>query len=175
MKNLLLQNLQKFIHDEQMDSTFFEANEEIPYDRFIVYIGQDNHNRQMHLEITASFQELLEDVSSKKYYKVSFQYIFPFFVQLLKKRDIGSLLFMLNQLIELPGFILQEADDLIIYRYAFYSSIEDMDLFLFSTYLTTIMSTLKMFSELIEQIATSDTSLDSILKETLKLTKQFEA
>ena len=179
MTDVLFKKIQEILKKENLDYSFFPADKKTPFARVAVYIGEDYKNRPIALEISAIEQEIahkllqLED-DHKTYYRIQFQFGFPFSVLPIAMRDTSSLLFFLNQLLELPSFQLDEANSLISYRYVFLATDQMIDQRILLMVLSTAMMYVQLYAPLLEQIALHERTLDAVLKEALEGVKKIQ-
>lgn len=178
MTSLSLQKTENLLNNEAVDCTLLDASEEVPYDRLIVYLGQDYKERERILEITAQEQKFdgLPNKPKKQsmdYVRVQFQVAFPFACDEGTIHEVTSLLLFINRLIELPGLEINELDNRLFYRHVLLTSGSDLDTPLCLTIIGLIMMVLDVFTETIEKIATGQSTFNELLEEMLIILKKF--
>jgi hypothetical protein len=169
----ILQQIQKDLLAERYDCTLELANEKIPNDQLIVFIGNDASDREKILLITA-VEQIMQGEESKApepYYLVHFHVVLSFAVAPLAASQTGSTLLFINRLLELPGFELSEIEEKVNYRYVLFMHGAHVDKLLLFSIIGNIMMTLDLFGSIIESVAIGQKTFNDLLEEMLTVTK----
>lgn len=166
----MLQRFQRFLKADKFDYSLEEATEEVPYERLLLFIGSDYQERGRVVEITATEQLFsFEGKTKPRYWKVQFLFTFPFKMKPEAAQQVGSVLHFLNRQIDLPGFEMNEVDDLIYYRHALLVRDNGIDKRVFQGTLGMMMLVLDLFSETIERVAAGEMTFDDLLRSVLDI------
>jgi len=169
----ILQQMKKDLLAERYDCSLELANEKIPNDQLIVFLGNDSSDREKILLVTAVEQVMQGEESkpSEPYHLVHFHVVFPFTIAPLAASQTGSTILFINRLLELPGFEMGEIEEKVSYRYALFMHGKQVDKLLLFSIIGNIMMTLDLFSGIIESVATGQKTFNDLLEEMLTLTK----
>lgn len=174
MKKLnVLQRMQKDLADEKYDCSLESANEKIPFDQLLVFIGNDAMEREKILQITA-VEQVMQGEGRKQaehYHLIHFRVQLPFTVNPLVSNQTGSTILFINRMLELPGFELGEIEERVYYHYPLFISGEKVDQLLLYSVIGNIMMILDLFSGVIESVASGQKSFNDLLEEMISLTK----
>ncbi|WP_154017855.1 hypothetical protein [Candidatus Protochlamydia phocaeensis] len=146
-------------------------------DRLLVFLGFDYKQRERIVEIIAREQQF--DQAFKKtaapdhYFLIQFQIQLPFEVQELASNQVASLILFLNQLLDWPGFELNELNNRVSYRYVWLIKQTALDEYLITNIIGNLMLCLDMFTETIEHIATSQATFNELLEQILQFSSQI--
>ena len=162
-------------------------------DRILVFLGADADNREQFLEISAQEQILSPEsnpsmdstgssgssgssgsLGRSAYYRVQFQYMFPFKVDDLPLTQVGTFIHFLNRLIDLPGFELDELENQTYYRYVWLTKEDAVDFIILNGIINMIGLSLIFFSQNLERLGTGKTSLNELLKEVIDITTHYK-
>lgn len=168
----MLKTIQQQLEQAHVNCAYYEPTTEIPFDRILVLLGQDNQQREQIVEITAQEQSLnFENTSpaSTPVYRIQFQLLFPFTVEDLATSQMASLLLFINRLLDFPGLELDELDNQIYYRYVWLTKKQKIDVALILSILGIIVLVLQLFTPAIEAIANGTSTFNELLEEIIKL------
>lgn len=170
-------HLQEMLLEEQLDCALIEANEEVPFDCILIYLGLDGKQRERTLQIVAQEQIFTQDIPEKfkgkaGYYRIQFMAKFPFSYEDKVTHDISSTLLFINRLLELPGLELSEFENQISYRYVLLSN-ADISKPLLLSIVGNIMLLLDGFGESIEKIATGEATFNNLLEQVIEASKKL--
>lgn len=169
----ILKQIADIITPERVDHAFIEPTAEIEYPRLIVFMGNDYQNRERILTITAQEQPLAGSSKHKEsYVRVQFQITLPFQMQDKAVFEIGSLLHLINHMMELPGFEMDELENKLFYRYVLLGTTPDKNPSVYISILGIILMILDLFTEPIEKIATGQSTFNDLLEQILDLLQQ---
>jgi len=163
----MLRKFEKLLTQEKYDVALEKASDEIPYDRLLVFLGHDYKERGRTLEVISI--EQITDLEEPTYAKVQFQVPFPFRIEPATAQQVGSVLHFINRQLELPGFEMDEVDDLLFFRYVWVT--KSVDETLFKSLLGIIMMQLELFTETIERVATGSVTFNDLLEEVLAIAR----
>ena len=150
-----------------------EPSQRYPEGRILLFLGSDHKQRDRSLEITIQKQILGSKDEDIPYYRIQFESALPFPLSDLRSHDVGSFLFFLNRQLELPGFEIDEANSLILYRYVHLSSEIDVKPDLLKGIIGSTTLTLDLFGEAIEKVSSGETSFNEILENVLKMAESL--
>lgn len=144
----------------------------------LVYMGNDYKNRDRELFLFAQNQSLVNvfgKTAQKKtnYNRVQFQILLPFPVRNEAVFEVASLLHLINHMIELPGFELDELNNQISYRYVLLTGRPEDTPALYISILGIILMTLDLFTEVIEKMASGDSTFNQLLEEIVRLSQKI--
>lgn len=164
---------------EEFDCSLVEANEVIPYQRLLVFLGLDKKERERILEITALKQEFIKglDLSESHgsdLFRVQFQVGFPFNIQSEATAQIASLICYLNRQIELPGFEMNEIDLQLFYRYILLYGEKKFNKQLCISIVGLIMLLLELFTSTLERVSSGEATFNDLLEEIIKIAHQIK-
>lgn len=177
-----LKDLEKILRSEDVDSAIFEASEEAPYNRLLIFLGSDYQNREKTLELIVQQQELAEQLFEKPakkqkngiFFRCQFQLTFPFEIQEFALQQTASLLLFLNRHLELPGLEMSEIDNRLFYRYVLLTGEASPNRKLFLAIIGIIMMISELYTETIERIASGKTTFNELLEEVLKIANRIK-
>ena len=170
----ILKHLVTLLHAEGMDASLIGIDDVSPQDRILVFLGNDPQNREQILEITAQDQELGQGLQSNtsqnapQLARVQFQVLLPFKMQAVTAKEVASLICYLNRQMELPGLEMNEVDDLLFYRHVLLATHEDLNKTLVISVVGVIMFILKLYSELIESVASGKMTFNTVLEKVIE-------
>lgn len=169
MKNEMIERLNRLkeLLEESFDCSLAASTATTPMDRLLLSLGLDGKKREQILEIIATQQqappELALPSSVTLPYRLQFRFLLPFEVQSLAMNQVASLLLFLNQMLDLPGFELNELEGQVIYRYIWVTQMENIDRLSLLSIIGSIMLTLALFTETIESVAEGKLSFNELL------------
>ena len=184
--NTMLKQLQSILNDEKFISSLIESSdEESSQDHILIFLGTDMKQREQILEITAQEQIAVGDSSSAskesrikkangKYFRIQFEHVFPFTVENLALNQVASFILFLNQLIDFPGFQLDELEGQTSFRYVWLTKQDTTDSFLIANIIGIIHAFITFFNQSIERLATGSATFNELLEEVVKLKDDFE-
>lgn len=117
-----LEFLKDHFRQAELESEIVELDDDSKQRRLLVYLGTDQHERGVTMQVTA--QELalggeLFTAATDKHAFVRLQFDVPYAFAVKDEAllDVAQFLHFLNLQIELPGFYLDQLDNRILYRY----------------------------------------------------------
>lgn len=173
-----LERLEKLMSSENLDCALLDKTDEIPYDRLLIYLGNDYKMRERVMEITLQEQEFGESLKKqpekKSYLRIQFQVPLSFQIRELFTQQVASLLLFLNRYLELPGLEMSEVDSKIFYRYVLLTDADAFDNKICLAIVGFITLILEVFTETIEKIADGSKTFNELLEDVIKITKEIE-
>lgn len=170
----MLKKIQSFLEQEKFECSILQATDELPYDRLLIFLGLDSQKREQILEITAQEQVFKPEADAKKgqphgYYRIQFQYLYPFAVEDTALNQVGSLILFLNQMSDFPGLELNELENQVSYRYIWLTKASGIDAPLILSIVGIIKLTLELFTASIERLAEGKATFNELLKEVIEI------
>lgn len=176
---MLLSNIEKILEKNEFTCTHLSAKERPPHDRLLVFLGLDSKKREKLLEIIAiQHPDSSESVSyspSPFATRIQFRFDCPFHVQDIALNQMASLLHFLNQLIDLPGFELDELNGKVIYRHVWIMNPSMIDPLLIMNILDAIMLNIALFYDSIESVADHTLTFNNILSQIIQITEHSKS
>lgn len=172
---MVLEMIKKILEQEQFECAITSATAAFPLDRLIVFLALDMKKRERMLEIYGIQQQvspglMLPETATFPYH-LQFRVILPFKVQDMALNQVASLLLYLNQLIDLPGFELDELEGQVTYRYVWISEPALITPSLIMSIIGAIMLNLGLFAETIESLADGKVSFNDLLSQIVKISE----
>lgn len=170
----ILKHLEGLLNAEGMDASLISSDDESPQDRILVFLGNDQQGREQILEITAQDQELGQSLKGEisqdepHLARVQFQVLLPFQLKAAASKDVAGLLCYLNRQMELPGLEMNEVDDSLFYRHVLLTTHENLNKTLVVSIVGIIMFILKLYSELIEKVASGKMTFNNVLEKVVE-------
>lgn len=166
---MILEKMEQFLAESEFDYTLQHATEEHPLSRLLVFLGESKDHEERILEITAQEQILNQELTAHspfgRYYKIQFTMTFPFKAKDETLNQVGSLVLFLNQMLDLPGFEVDELYNRISYRYVLMAKEEGIDNLLVTSLIGVIMMIFDLFTDPIKQVAKGQVSFNDLLEE----------
>lgn len=166
-----LRQIEMMLQQEGYNCSLEPYSKAPPFGRLLVFLGNDHQDRERILEITTQIQELGEALSEQSYLRIQFELSLPFTVKPFMTNDVNSLFAFLNRMLELPGFELDEMNDLLFFRYVLLTSKEKVDALLLKGIIGLILMHVEIFSKPIEHVATGDNTFNDVLENVLEITE----
>ncbi|NGX42192.1 MAG: hypothetical protein K940chlam7_00469 [Chlamydiae bacterium] len=171
MEKNLLQRLESIYKSEGLDCALMEETEETPQ-RILVYLGLDIQKRERVIEVIAESPDITKELQSEGPLSgaavIQFRSDFPFLAKDDTLFEVRSLTSFLNQLLEIPGFEVDELENRIYYRYVFMGVDSEENLKLTVSVIGTILLLLDVYGAMIEPLAEGKVSFDEMLEEFLE-------
>jgi hypothetical protein len=169
----MLKQIQAMLDQAQFECSIVKAGSEFPQDRLLVFLGVDGKRRERILEITSQEQVVNSEHKSptKNYFRIQFQYIFPFLTQDLAINQVASLVLFLNHQVDFPGLELDELEGRISYRYVWLTKGNAVDDQLILSLLGIIRLLLDLFAESLERLAEGQATFNELLEEIIQMAK----
>lgn len=172
---MVLEIVKKILDDEKFECTLAPPSAGFPLEHLIVLLAIDRKKRERILEIVASPQqfspEFVVPEAATFPYRLQFQVKLPFKVQDLALNQVASLLHFLNQLIDLPGFELNELEGQVIFRYVWLTEPALITASLIMGIMGAIILNLGLFAETIESLADGKKSFNDLLSQIVKMSE----
>lgn len=170
---MVLQRIQKILEAEEFTCSLFSANEQVPLDRLLVFLGLDSKKRERMLEVIGiqppiNPEYALPQATSLPF-RIQFRIEIPFTIQDTSLNQVASLLLFINQFIDLPGFELDELNGKVIYRYVWLINSEAINATVIMSIMGAIMLNLSLFSETIESLAEGKMSFNDLLSQIVQM------
>lgn len=144
-----------------------------------IILGPDHKGRELIMEIIAAQQlippQYTHANSPEHPQQVQFWVELPFDVKDVALNQMSNLLHFLNQMIELPGFELDELNGKVIYRYVWITHAKMIDDPLIMGITGAILLTLNLLEGTIESLAEGEVSFNDLLSQIVQLTKDASA
>lgn len=172
----MLKQIQGILEKEKFECSIIQATEKHPQDRLLIFLGLDAKKREQILEITAQQQVFQPDTStdtssSKGYFRIQFQHLFPFSVDDMALNQVGSLILFLNHMSDFPGLDLDELDSQVSYRYVWLAKATGIDAPLVISLVGNVKLTLELFAPSLERLASGETTFNALLQEVIQIAK----
>jgi len=170
---MILKEIQKILEKNEFICSFFQMDNQAPFDRLLVFLGLDLKKRERMLEVIAVEQpippEYILPQSTPLPSRIQFRTELPFQIQDIALNQVASLLLFLNQLVDLPGFELDELNGKVFYRYVWVIHPHLIDATLMMSIMGAVMLNLSLFSETIESLADGKVSFNDLLSQITQL------
>lgn len=168
-----LKQIQTILEKEEFTCSLFSADEYIPRDRLLVFLGLDLKKREQLLEVSAAQQPIASEYALPQGvslpFRIQFRVELPFKIEDLALNQVASLVLFLNQFTELPGFELDELNGKAIYRYVWIINPEVITATMIMSIMGSIMLNLNLFSETIESLAEGKISFNDLLSQIVEI------
>lgn len=175
---MILKNMQAVLDQANFTCSIFPASESSPLEQLVVFAGLDQKEREKVIEIVAREQQfdpnMLKEQLNDHYYRIQFTAKLPFEVEPLALNQTGSVILFLNQLMDWPGFELNELTNQVSYRYNWLMKESALDSRLLMTIVGSILLNLDMFSDTIEQIASGHSTFNELLESIVKFGQHIQ-
>ena len=169
---MVLNQIKALLEKEEYECSFIPASENIPFDRLLVFLGIDDKERERILEVVESQQQVSPEFALPEAanipYRLHFRIQLPFEIQDIALNQVASLLLYLNQLIDLPGFELNELEGKVLYRYVWIMQPATLDILPLMAILGAIMLNLGLFANTIETLADGQMSFNDLLAQIIQ-------
>ena len=172
----MINEIKKILENNQFLCSF-PLEDPIPLRESLdVILGSDYKERELVLAISATQQlpppEHIEANTTPSPQRVQFWVELPFDVQDAALNQMSNLLHFLNQMIELPGFELDELNGKVIYRYVWIAHPKMIDESLIIGITGAILLTLNLLTGTIESLADGSVSFNDLLAQIVQLAKE---
>jgi hypothetical protein len=175
---MILHHISSLLKDTFLDCSYLPASDIEPTDHLIVTTEIAHKKKRKVIKISAFEQQfdpsLLKKPLSDLYYRIHFSYDFPDEVSALALNEMASMLLFLNQIIDWPGFQLDELNNSISYRFNWLVKNSAIDTIQLTIILGNILLILDMFNESIQQIASGQSTFNELLKSIADFGKQIK-
>lgn len=173
----VLKEVEKILSEEQLSCTLVEANEDISIPRLLVYLGFDYQGRERILTIVAQDQLLFDNPQAgegAKFHYVNLQFLveLPFKVSDEAIDDVTSTICFINSMSELPGFEFLDLEESLRYRSVLIIAKEVISKALLLSITGGITILLNIFTEMLERIATGQSTFADLVESILKSAKE---
>lgn len=171
----MLQEIQNQLEQAHVNCAYYSATTEVPFERILVLLGQDDQQREQIVEMTAQEQHLhlAENVQTENsFYRIQFQLLLPFKVEDTALPQMASLILFINRLLDFPGLELDELDNQIYYRYVWLAKKHEVDVSIILSILGIILLVLQLFTPAIESIANGTSTFNELLEELIQLSEK---
>lgn len=171
----MIKKIQEILENNQFicSSPLDEASSFI--EKLEIILGPDHKERELVMEITATQQRIPPEYTHANPpsppQQVQFWVELPFDVKDIALNQMSNLLHFLNQMIELPGFQLDELNGKVIYRYVWITHAKMVDDPLIMGITGAILLTLNLLEGTIESLAEGKVSFNDLLSQIVQLTK----
>lgn len=170
--NNVLGQIQDILAEQTYECVFIAACEEYPFNRLLVLLGIDSKEREQTLEIR-EYQQLLDlgvsdSENTNLFSHLQFKMLFPFKVSDLANNDLSALIHFINHSSSFPGFEFDELNGEVIFRYVGIFSSKALNAFTIKYLFQCIQFNLTLFSDLLEQVATGNSTFNEILSDIIK-------
>ncbi len=174
---MILEKIKETLDKEEFACSLCPPTEKSPFDCLLVSLDLDNMKRERILQIIEDHEQLSADIlispAETVPHYIQFRSTLPFKTQDISLNQVASLLFFINQLIDLPGFGLDELSGSIAYRYVWIITTEAIDDRLVKRIVSSILLNLNLFSETIESLAQGKVTFNELLSQIIKFGDQF--
>ena len=172
-----LEQIEKLLKEANFDCSLEPQTKAPPFGRVLLFLGNDQQNRERILEITSQVQDLGEGLQEPpkepQFLRIQFELALPFNIQDNTANEVSSLLFFLNRMLELPGFELDETNSKVFYRYVLLTSNKEVQKPLLTGIIGVITMLLELFSETIERVAVGQNTFEELLEQMLEMTESL--
>ena len=174
---MALEKVKAILFEKGFECEVVSVSAEQPFERLLVFLEMDPKNRERSLEIYSPQQgmnlDLLEPKPLVFPLHIQFRSTLPFKVQNISMNQVASALFFLNQMLDLPGFELNELEGKVLYRYVWLTDSHSIHETLVMSIVGAIQLNLNLFSDIIEQIAENKILFNDLLKQIISANKEF--
>ncbi|MCE2983190.1 MAG: hypothetical protein LW832_06455 [Parachlamydia sp.] len=171
---MTLAHIQKILEKAQILCTLLPESDSFLTETLLVSFGLDAKQKEKTLFIQAFPMKLdtaqLKSEPIDSAYRIQFTCPFHFEALNAAMNQTASLLLFLNQLIDWPGFELNELTNKISYRIVWLVKESALDAQQILTLIGSIVLTTDLFSEAIEKIALGHSTFNDLLSEVEQLT-----
>jgi hypothetical protein len=163
----VLNKLTQILNQEKLDCTLANPNDK--KGPLLLYLGTDTQERNRIVEISVTRQEMKQTIDTSKetipdFYQITFHFTFPSRFADYTLSDISSLVFLLNRLIELPGFEVNEVENSVYYRYVWLTTEAGMHPKIVLGIVGILMFLFDSFTEALESVGNGKLTLHELLK-----------
>ncbi|MBA2369068.1 MAG: hypothetical protein H0V82_08615 [Candidatus Protochlamydia sp.] len=164
---MILKLIQEILEKENFDCSILPSTESIPLEILLVSAGLDPNQKEKVIHITALPQQM-EGVNTnlaqnEKYFRVQFSTTLPFEAIPSSLAQTASLILFLNQLLDWPGFELNELTNTVSYRYAWLTKESNVDSYQILSLIGSLLLSIEMFGDTIGQIASGRSTFNELL------------
>lgn len=169
---MILDQLKDILEKESFECALTPATSKIPFKRLLVVLDLDDKKRERLVEIIAYEQKMSPEFalpqSSALPYRLQFRIDLPFKVQNLALSQVSSLLLFVNQLLDLPGFELNELEGRVSYRYVWIAQAPSLDPLSVMSIMGTLILNLALFADTIETLANGQITFNDLLAQIIQ-------
>lgn len=170
---MVLDRMKALLEDEEYGCTLAPPTEDLPLERLFVFLGFDDQKRERLLEISATQQPTSPEFSVPNGetlpIRILFKVLLPFKVKNTALNQVASLILFLNQMLDLPGFELNELEGRILYRYVWITHPKSIDKILLMSIIGGVMLNLGLFAGTIESLADGRMTFNELLEKIVKM------
>lgn len=170
---MILEKIKEILDEEEFPCSLASVSEKVPVEHLLVFLGLDVKKRERMLEVMIGQQispELLLSKTSSLPYRIQFRVQLPFKVHDIALSQVASLILFINQLIDLPGFELNELEGQVFYRYVWINQPASIDHLLIMSIMGSIMLNISLFSETIESLCDGKMTFNDLLAQITQFT-----
>jgi len=173
----ILNKFRNVFEKEEFGTRLMEASEEMPLSCLIVELGPDTKERERFCSVTAFEQELGQSLEKEAegapLLNVIFEAELPFEVKPAFAKELGSLLHFINRQLPLPGFELDEVENLIYYRYSLFAAESGIDARALMSILGLMLLFLDLYTHPVEQVASGAKSFNELMEEVVAISEEL--
>lgn len=167
MNQLSLKSLEAMLTEAGYDSIHIEGEGEEIRDFLQVFLGTDEESRERTLQISLAedWIDLGGASSSSESQLLKVEFYAPIIVELddLAAEQLSSLLHFINRMIDLPGFLFDETEGRVAYRFVHLTESSVKDFRLIQVMVGAIKMFLELFGGVIGEVAQGKKTFDDIL------------
>lgn len=164
---MVLKSIQEILEKDNFVCSILPQTESAPLEMLLVSAGLDPNQKEKVINITAIPQQLESSTASpaltERYFRIQFSTPLPFEALPSSLHETASLILFLNQLLDWPGFELNELTNKVSYRYAWLTKESNVDAYQILTIIGSLLLSIEMFGETIEQIASGRSTFNELL------------
>ncbi len=168
---MTLEKIKNILEKEHFDCSYFSEKEK---NHLLLHLGFDDKKREKVLEIAAYDLPISPEHNSLEQgtlpLKIQFKTIFPFKIEDSSLNQVASFFLFINQLIEFPGFELDELNGIASFRYVWLTDAGMIEPPLVLSIIGSIMMNLVLFSDNIESLSMGDKTFNDLLEVIARLT-----
>lgn len=169
---MILNQLKDILEKESFECALTPVTNKIPFKRLLVVLDLDDKKRERLVEIIAYEQKVSPEFALPQSptlpYRLQFRIDLPFKVQNLALSQVSSLLLFVNQLLDLPGFELNELEGRVSYRYVWIAQASSLDRLSVMSIMGTLILNLALFADTIETLADGQISFNDLLAQIIQ-------
>lgn len=169
---MILDQLKDILEKESFECAVTPPTQKVPFQRLLVVLDLDHKKRERIVEIIANEQKVSSEFAlpplTSLPYRFQFRIDLPFKIQNFALSQVSSLLLFLNQLLDLPGFELNELEGRVSYRYVWIAQAASLDKFSIMSIMGTIILNLALFADTIESLADGQKTFNDLLAQIIQ-------
>ena len=169
MARTRITTIEQAFKDADYEVEYLPSSEEVPFDQLQILMGADEEGREILCFMQLIFQAPLEeDLLLPGDFFISFLIPLTFDYKQENLIDLCRMMMLINKTLEMPGFILSEAEKMISYRYGYKVNEKNVDYSEVVQIAELLLSKVDLFSSAIEPIANGESTLHEFLQNSIQ-------